>query len=189
MKSDPKKCKVRARIHNFASMNIAAIKTNVAFTGHRTYRHEADSLLQRTVLSLHEAGSDTFLSGMATGFDMAAAEMVLACRTIHPDIRLIAVIPFQGQQQRFSSIDRIRFERIVAEANEKVILSDCYNRGVYAIRNDYLVNHATTLITWYDGSAGGTRYTVHRALAQRRKLIHLHPATPLSAYPVPELFR
>lgn len=188
MKSDPKKCKVRARIHNFASMNIAAIKTNVAFTGHRTYRHEADSLLQRTVLSLYDTGMNTFLSGMATGFDMAAAEIVLACRAIRPDIRLIAVIPFQGQQQRFSNSDRIRFERIVTEADKKIILSDYYNQRVYTIRNDYLVNHASTLVTWYDGSAGGTRYTVHRALTQRRKLIHLHPATPLSAYPIPELF-
>lgn len=170
-------------------MNPAAITTHVAFTGHRTYRHEADSPLQRTILSLHAAGKNTFLSGMATGFDMAAAETVLNCKALRPDIRLIAVIPFRGQQQRFSSNDRIRFERIVSAADETIVLSETYHQGVYAIRNDYLISHAATLVTWYDGSAGGTRYTVERALAQGRKLIHLNPATPLSAYPTPELFR
>lgn len=188
MKSDRKKCKVRARIHNFAHMNNAAITTCVAFTGHRTYNHEANRLLRHTVLSLHSAGKHTFLSGMAAGFDMAAAEAVLDCRTARTDIRLVAVIPFRGQEERFSSHDRIRYEQILAEADETVILSEYYTRGVYAVRNDYLIAHAATLITWYDGSTGGTRYTIERALAQRRKLIHLHPSTPLSVYPDPELF-
>lgn len=160
-----------------------------AFTGHRTYRHEADELLRRTVAMLHAAGIRTFLSGMAVGFDLAAAEAVLNCKAVHADIRLVAAVPFRGQQFRFSAYDRARFERILTEADETVFLSESYHRGSYAIRNNYLIAHAATLVTWYDGTAGGTRYTVERALAQNRKLIHLHPATPLSAYPAPALFR
>lgn len=162
--------------------------TSAAFTGHRTYRHEADESLLHTIRVLYGSGIRSFLSGMAIGFDLAAAEAVLNCRKSLPDIRLVAVIPFRGQQQRFSATDRARFDRICVEADETVILSESYDSGVYAVRNNYLVAHAATLVTWYNGSAGGTRYTVERALAQRRKLIHLHPATPLSAYPAPELF-
>lgn len=125
---------------------------------------------------------------MAVGFDLAAAEAVSDCRKSLPDIRLVAVIPFRGQQQRFSETDRARFDRICAEADETIVLSESYNSGVYAVRNDYLVDHAATLITWYDGSAGGTRYTVEKALSQGRQLIHLHPATPSAVRPMPELF-
>lgn len=160
-----------------------------AFTGHRTYRHEADEPLLRTVRALHDAGIRSFLSGMAIGFDLAAAEAVLDCRKSQPDIRLVAVIPFRGQQQRFSATDRARFDRIGAEADETVVLSETYHSGVYAVRNNYLVTHAATLITWYDGSAGGTRYTVEKALSQGQRLIHLHPATPPDVRPMPELFR
>lgn len=170
-------------------MNTAQLITCAAFTGHRTYRHEADALLCRTIRTLYDTGIRTFLSGMAVGFDLAAAEAVLACKAQLPDIRLIAVIPFLGQQQRFSPNDRMRFERIVSIANEKVVLSETYNRGCYALRNDYLIAHAATLVTWYNGSSGGTRYTVEKALLRGRKLIHLHPATPQSVYPAPSLFQ
>ncbi len=170
-------------------MDTATSTACTAFTGHRTYRHEADDLLRRTVAMLYATGIRTFLSGMAVGFDLAAAEAVLNCKAAHADIRLVAVVPFRGQEFRFSDYDRTRFERILAEADETILLSEFYSRGSYAIRNNYLIAHAATLITWYDGSTGGTRYTVERALARNRKLIHLHPATPLSAYPVPELFR
>ena len=169
-------------------MEREAFTACAAFTGHRTYRREADDRLRRTIRMLHAAGTRTFLSGMAVGFDLAAAEAVLACRAELPDLRLVAVIPFLGQQQRFSPSDRIRFDRIAAAADVKLILSESYHPNVYALRNDYLITHAATLITWYDGSVGGTRYTVERALARGRKLIHLHPATPLSAYPAPTLF-
>ncbi len=188
------KYKVRAKIRILGfiiAMDTASLSSAAcaAFTGHRTYRHEADELLRRTVARLHASGIRTFLSGMAIGFDLAAAEAVLSCKTGQTDIRLVAVVPFRGQQLRFSAYDRARFERILAEADEAIFLSESYSRGSYAIRNNYLVAHAATLVTWYDGRAGGTRHTVERALAQNRKLIHLHPATPLSAYPVPELFR
>ncbi len=169
-------------------MHTATSTACSAFTGHRTYRHEADDLLRRTVTMLYATGIRTFLSGMAVGFDLAAAETVLNCKATHADIRLVAVVPFRGQQFRFSDYDRARFERILADADETILLSESYSRGSYTIRNNYLIAHAATLITWYDGSTGGTRYTVERALAQNRKLIHLNPATPLTAYPIPELF-
>ena len=169
-------------------MDTATSTACSAFTGHRTYRHEADDLLRRTVTMLYATGIRTFLSGMAVGFDLAAAEVVLNCKATHAEMRLVAVVPFRGQQLRFSAQDRARFERILDEADETVLLSESYHHGSYAIRNNYLIAHAATLVTWYDGSTGGTRYTVERALAQNRRLIHLHPATPLTAYPVPKLF-
>lgn len=187
LKSVPKSAKSAPEFPIFAPM-ISLPTTAAAFTGHRTYRHEADESLRRTIRALYGSGIRSFLSGMAVGFDLAAAEAVSDCRKSLPDIRLVAVIPFRGQQQRFSATDRARFDRICAEADETIVLSESYNSGVYAVRNNYLVDHAATLITWYDGSAGGTRYTVEKALSQGRQLIHLHPATPSAVRPMPELF-
>lgn len=169
-------------------MDMSMLTTCAAFTGHRTYRHEVDEMLRRTIMMLYAKGIHTFLSGMAIGFDLAAAEAVLACKTTRPDIRLIAVIPFRGQQQRFSENDRTRFANIASIADETIVLSETYYRGCYTLRNNYLIAHAGTLVTWYDGSSGGTSYTVKNALLLHRNLIHLHPATPLSAYPCPKLF-
>ena len=169
-------------------MNGTDVHTCAAFTGHRTCRREADALLLRAVAELHAAGVRTFLSGMAGGFDLAAAEAVLAFRAAHPGVRLTAVVPFRGQERRFPPRDRARFERILRAADEVLILAEHYHPACYHARNDFLVAHAATLVTWYDGSAGGTRYTVERALACGRRIVHLHPQTPAAVLPLPELF-
>lgn len=160
----------------------------VAFTGHRSYRHEADLRLRQTIEALWRAGRRCFLSGMAMGFDMAAAEAVLELRERWRDLRLVAVVPFRGQERLFPEEEQRRFNRILEAADEVVILSEGYSRGVYAVRNGYLIDHAATIVAWYGGGAGGTRQTVNRALKKGRRLIHLHPSTPLEAYPVPSLF-
>lgn len=92
--------------------------TAVAFTGHRTYCGEAAAALQRAVETLYAEGCRTFLSGMAAGFDMAAAETVLACRDRLSGLRLVAVVPFEGHINRFSNSDSERFGRIVARGRD-----------------------------------------------------------------------
>ncbi|WP_302604242.1 SLOG family protein [uncultured Alistipes sp.] len=162
--------------------------TAVAFTGHRTYCGEAAAALQRAVETLYAEGCRTFLSGMAAGFDMAAAETVLACRDRLPGLRLVAVVPFEGHINRFSNSDRERFGRIVAAADETTVLSARYHRGVYMQRNDYLVSHAARLVAWFDGSPGGTFYTLCRALQAGRRIDNLCPAGPGFPPPMPTLF-
>lgn len=161
----------------------------VSFTGHRTYAGQAREELAGVVEALYAAGRRTFLSGMAAGFDLAAAEAVLGCRERLEGLRLIAVIPFEGQETRFSDADRERFRRVAAAADERVVLAGAYHRGCYAVRNDYLVDGASLLVAWYDGSAGGTRYTVRRALGRGRTVMNLHPSARIRVQPVQgELF-
>lgn len=139
---------------------IADSRTSVAFTGHRTYRGAAADALRRTVGELYARGFRNFLSGMAVGFDLAAAEAVLELRERAPGVRLVAAVPFRGQEMRFSPADRERFRRVLAEADSVEVLAPAYHRGCYAVRNDFLVDNARVLVAWYDGSPGGTRYTV-----------------------------
>ena len=238
--------------------------TTVAFTGHRTYGGQAATALRATVGELYARGFRTFLCGMAMGFDLAAAEAVLACRdsqtasalspaaaaaaafpsaaasaavppasvfspaaasaaafpsvaasaavppasafspavdsvsaffpephsphTPMPGLRLVAVIPFRGQESRFPAADRERFRRVLAAADHSVTLSPSYHAGCYAVRNNYLVEHAALLVAWYDGSPGGTHYTVRRALGRGLEFINLHPHPAALRQAEPTLF-
>ncbi len=238
--------------------------TTVAFTGHRTYGGQAATALRATVGELYARGFRTFLCGMAMGFDLAAAEAVLACRdsqtasalspaaasaaafpsaaasaavppasvfspaaasaaafpsvaasaavppasafspavdsvsaffpephsphTPMPGLRLVAVIPFRGQESRFPAVDRERFRRVLAAADHSVTLSPSYHAGCYAVRNNYLVEHAALLVAWYDGSPGGTHYTVRRALGRGLEFINLHPHPAALRQAEPTLF-
>ena len=105
------------------------------------------------------------------------------------DVRLVAVVPFRGQERRFRSADRTRWERIVAGADAVEFLAEGYHPGCYAVRNRHLVARASLVVAWYDGSPGGTQYTVREALRGGRELINLHPDVQLSVRPVdPHLF-
>ncbi len=163
------------------------LENRVAFTGHRNYPYDA-ARLKAVLEKLYTSGNRIFMSGMAVGFDLAAAEAVLALRAQHADVVLMAVIPFRGQEERFSPKDQERFHQILEKADERVLLAERYHPDVYRVRNNFLVDHAATIVSWYDGHEGGTRYTIHRALKLRRRLIHLNPATPPDAYPPPTLF-
>ncbi len=164
---------------------IADPRTSVAFTGHRTYCGEAGDALRRVLESLYDRGFRTFLSGMAVGFDLAAAEAGLELGRQHDDVRLVAAVPFHGQEMRFSPADRERFRRVLAEAAETVVLSPVYHRGCYAVRNNYLIDNARVLVAWYDGFSGGTHYTVRRALRRGLEIVNLHPAAPSLPVPAP----
>ena len=167
---------------------IADRRTSVAFTGHRTYRGAAADALRRTVGELYARGFRNFLSGMAVGFDLAAAEAVLELRERAPGVRLVAAVPFRGQEMRFSPADRERFRRVLAAADHSVTLSPSYHAGCYAVRNNYLVEHAALLVAWYDGSPGGTHYTVRRALVRGLEFINLHPHSAALRQAEPTLF-
>ena len=163
-------------------------RTCVAFTGHRTYRGETGDALSRTLEELCARGFRTFVSGMAVGFDLAAAEAVLALRERCPEVRLVAAVPFPEQARYFPCEERIRYERVLAAADETEVLAPAYHRGCYARRNDFLVDHAQILVAGYDGSPGGTRYTVGRALVRSREVVNLHPQGPAFPPPAPTLF-
>ena len=154
----------------------------VSFTGHRSYRGEAARQTDLTVRHLAGEGMRQFLCGMAMGFDMAAAESVLRMRALltDSDIRLIAAVPFRGQAARFPAAERIRYERILAAADEVAVLSEHYSPECYARRNDWLIDNSSVVVAWYDGSAaGGTHYTVSRARRLSRRIVNLRPSEQL----------
>ena len=51
-----------------------------------------------------------------------------------------------------------------------------------------LVDHASLLVAWYDGSPGGTRHTVSRALRRGLEFVNLHPLRAGVALTEPTLF-
>lgn len=154
---------------------ILVREQTAAFTGHRTYRGEADELLCAAIRALHARGVGTFLSGMAEGFDLAAAEAVLALREELPDLRLVCVLPYSDHADHQKPTVRERYREVLLKADAVVPLSTNYYAACYHHRNDYLVDHASYLVAWYSGRTGGTRYTVRRAHAAHLPVENLWP--------------
>ena len=164
-------------------------RQTAAFTGHRSFKMAAggNSLfapspvdpvtlrnrLSETLEGLCREGYTTFLCGMAEGFDLLAAETVLALRGQYPDTRLVAVVPYPGQARGFDPATRQRYDDALSQAAEVITLSDRYTPDCFHRRNDYLTDHCSVLVAFYNGTPGGTAYTVRRARQQGIRLLNL----------------
>lgn len=150
-------------------MNNNKLKT-IAFTGHRMNRiriekRELSGLISAAVIYFYLKGYKVFLTGMAEGLDLIAAEEVLKMKEHYPDIELHCIIPFAGQSDRMNPKDRLRYNTILSAADYEIYLSEKYYDGCFLRRNDYLIDHSTQLIAYYDNvPKGGTYYTVKNAL-------------------------
>ncbi len=148
----------------------------VAFTGHRNYPEAKSEALRGVVERFVNEGYTTFLCGMAEGFDIAAAEVVMSLKANYPQLRLLLVIPFEGHELTMPNAEwRERYRRVVEAADEVVTVSQSYNVNIYRQRNDYLVDNADAIICYYSGRVrSGTGYTVRRAIKKCLRMVNLY---------------
>lgn len=120
--------------------------------------------ITRTIGLSVQAGYMRFLSGMARGFDLVCATILLEMKKTSPiyaDIELVAVLPFAGHgfKGRWGAIHDLA----LAGADKIITLPSQPNRQAYLERNRYMVEQSSRLICYYDGQPGGTAHTYHYA--------------------------
>ena len=160
-------------------------QNSCCFTGHRPNKlpwgyDESDprclALKRRisdSVESAYEEGFRHFLCGMAQGCDLYFCESVLALRQRHPEVSLEAVIPCPTQADTWPAAQRARYVCLVSACNLETLVSAHYTPSCMLRRNRYMVDHAALLIAAFDGTAGGTRYTVEYAMRRGISIVDL----------------
>ena len=146
------------------------------FTGHRDLQSDfSKKKLKEAVKRVIEKGVDTFLCGMAMGFDLFAAETVLSLKRKYPQIKLIACIPCNEQDKYFSRNDKKRYADTLSKADEQVVLSESYYRGCMQARDKYMAERGDIMITYCKKQEGGTAYTVRcfQRLRPNKEIIFL----------------
>ena len=133
--------------------------------------------LYREIFSSYSCGVRTFISGMAMGFDIIAAETVLSLKKAKKNVRLVCAIPFRNQAKDFPSDWQQRYTDILNVADEVIYICEEYNRGCYFKRNKYMVDNSDVVITWFDGRTGGTANTIEYALRLGRRVININGIT------------
>lgn len=148
-------------------------KRRVCFTGHRPEKLnvselEAKEILTKVILDSIKDGFSVFISGMARGIDIWAAEIIINLRNSGHDIKLICAIPYPGFEQTWNSAWKNRYQRIISESDLTRYISSCYSNRCFQIRNEWMVNHSSKVIAFYNGEKGGTRNTI--LYAQRKNV-------------------
>lgn len=75
--------------------------------------------------------------------------------------------------ERLASDQRARYQALVARCDYETLVSARYTPSCMQRRDRYMVDHASLLIAAFDGSAGGTRYTVEYAMRQKISIVDL----------------
>lgn len=164
----------------------------VAFTGYRPEKirlssanpdieREIRAAAGAVVRSLYGRGFRYFLTGMAEGFDLWAADEVLGLKSGGecPDAEIVAVIPFRGQERRYPAQAAELYRKIIENAAGAIVLSEEYHAGCFQRRNDWLVGNASSVVCYFDGQPGGTQYTVSAARRAGLPVINLlNPSLP-----------
>lgn len=145
-------------------------KRRLCFTGHRPHKLHSDEATVRTILegSIDDAIKDgfvTFLTGMAQGVDIWAAEIVLARKAFNPEIRLICALPHPNFEKRWSAQWQARYTAILQQADLVKTICPAFSWESYQVRNEWLVDHSARVIAIYNGASGGTANTI--AYAER----------------------
>ncbi len=147
----------------------------VCFTGHRPEKlpgleNSADqplrmikSMLYFQIYRAAESGYKYFISGLARGIDLWAAEYVFDIKNRFPDIKLICAKPFAQHGENFKGDDLWCLSDILSKADDVVCVSDSYSKDCYRLRNQYMVDRSSRLIAVVDNFKSGTGQTINYA--------------------------
>lgn len=155
-------------------------KHRCCFTGHRpeSLKRSAKEIaadLEAEIRMAVKEGYTVFISGMARGVDVLAAEIVLKLRNSDANIKLICACPFVGFERSWGESWQERCRAIMSTADLVRYISTSYSRSCYHLRNEWMVDHSSRLIAVYDGKPSGTGNTVKYAVKQNILVKYIRP--------------
>lgn len=152
------------------------------FTGHRPAKigfsegSEEMTELKNSIASeilglITERGVRHFISGMALGIDTYAAETVLKLREIYPDITLECALPCRTQSNKWSAVNKERYNEILSKADKVTVLHEYYSYICMKDRDKYMVDNSDIVLAVWNGTPGGTAFTVSYARETGKEII------------------
>lgn len=162
------------------------MKYTACFTGHRPQRlpckfdetHPAcikiKNQLKRLVVGLIEKKNVThFISGVALGVDLWAAEIVLNLKEAYPNITLEAAVPCSSQADRWNAVAKERYNRILLQCDKTVLISEQYTADCMMKRNKYMVDSSDYVVAVWNGKPSGTGKTIKYAVEREKYIFYI----------------
>lgn len=147
-------------------------KHRCCFTGHRPEKltvseERLAALLEVEIRKAVDQEFTTFITGMAKGTDLIAAEIVLRLRERDSRLKLIAALPHPDFGLHWNGGWTERFQRVLSTADLRKCVCPRFSYGSYQVRNEWMVNHSALVIAAFNGESGGTKNTLDFARKQR----------------------
>lgn len=172
---------------SYPAPRLGATSFQIAVTGHRPDKlggygpSQTQTAVRAAIRAVLDAARNqvgprlVVLSGMALGVDQWWAEEATAL-----GIPFAAIVPFDGQEERWPSVAQASYRRLLAQA---IIVQTLRPRpetdreaiaALYA-RNQALVDRCHAAVAVWDGTPSGTADAVRRFTAAARPLLRIRP--------------
>ena len=140
----------------------------VCFTGHRPeklIRSERNIRkdLEQQIRQAIADGLNVYISGMARGVDIWAAQIVIRLRSEGYPVKLICACPYDGFEKGWSQDWQQQYNDVLAVADFVKYVCAGYSRSCFQVRNEWMVNHAARVIAVFTGEKSGTKKTIDYA--------------------------
>ena len=150
------------------------------FMGHEPDRLGAPEKEVRAWLSarVDDAVADgyrTFICSCSIGVGIWAGQTVLRKREEGIPVRLICAVPWPGFPDRWTAFWQLQYRYLLEQADYVRQVSGAFHKGVFRERNEWMVNHSSRLIAWYNDFAGGTWDTIEYAVRNRVEVVSRRP--------------
>ena len=123
-------------------------------TGHRSIRRHMKAWLEGA-----PDGPLTLISGGALGVDQFWMEVGLFLK-----LPVIAALPFEGYDNKWPLASRVKYGKLLDLCEEVVYVSEPgYSAAKLQTRNEWMVDKATSLVGYWNGSQGGTKNCIDYA--------------------------
>ena len=141
----------------------------VCFTGHRPEKltQHVKSItkdLEKEIRQATADGLNVFITGMARGVDIWAAQIVLMLRDEGYDVKLMCVCPYEGFERGWNQEWQKAYREILAAADFVKYVCEGYSRACFQIRNEWMVNRSTRVIAVFNGEKSGTKNAIDYAM-------------------------
>lgn len=168
-------------------INLALTAETVCFTGHRNQKlpwkfNEQDirclEVTKKTKIEIEKAilaGYKNFITGLALGFDMICAELVIEQKKKNPKIKLICALPCKSQSKFWNKKQKARYSNILKNSDIIRYITNEYTETCMLERNNYMLNNSSLVIALFNGKPGGTSYTLKKAKEKGLKIVVIKP--------------
>ena len=156
-------------------MNELLINPNktACLTGHRILSKDFSKYkLESKIKQLLLDGYDTFLVGMAIGFDSEGFKVLLKLKEEYP-LKIIACIPCLNQSEKFNLKQKKEYEFLLSKADDQILISKEYTPTCMNKRNKFMVDYSTAVIAHLTRENGGTANTVAYAIKKGLNVIYV----------------
>lgn len=144
-----------------------------AVSGHRWGKEKPSiKVIKETFLKLIEKGYDTFLVGMAVGFDTDCFHILEEIR-IKKKIKIVACIPCVKQNKFFRKKNSKEYNRMRTVADERVLVGTRYTTSCMIKRNRFMVERCSAIVIFLRHRYGGTFSTYNYAKKMNVEIINV----------------